>query len=114
MRFFTKPGKSIEFNIYLNKIKEKFNKLPILKTSGMLEEYEQKRRKQVAGMRSMLDYGIGVAIVVAGAFLFFRNQFSFEFNEKFPPNSYDKIFGVICMLYGCWRVYRGYKKDYFK
>jgi hypothetical protein len=104
----------MEFNLRLTRLREKFDKLPILKTSGMVEEYEQKRRKQVAGMRSILDYGIGVAIVTAGAFLFFRSMFNLEFNERFPPNIYDKLFGALCMLYGCWRMYRGYKKNYFK
>jgi len=80
----------------------------------MVEEYEQKRRKQVANMRSLLDYGIGTAIMFAGAFLFFRSNMNLAFNETFPPNSLDKLFGSICFLYGCWRVYRGYKKDYFK
>lgn len=80
----------------------------------MLEEYERKRRRQVANMRSILDYGIGLAIVIAGLFLFFRNQMDLEFNETYPPNDSDKWIGVICVLYGGWRIYRGYKKNYFK
>jgi len=104
----------MEINMQIIRLKEKFNKLPILKTSGMVEEYERKRRKQVAGMRSILDYGIGIAIIVFGLFLFTRNMFELEFNQTFPPNSLDKLFGGLCVLYGSWRVYRGYKKNYFK
>lgn len=81
---------------------------------SMMEEYERKRRKQVAGMRSILDYGVGTLIMAAGVFLFVRNRFELSFNEKFPPNDSDKIIGVVFVIYGLWRVYRGYRKNYFK
>jgi hypothetical protein len=80
----------------------------------MLEEYEKKKRKQIASMKSLMDYGIGSLIVIAGIFFFFRNKFPLDFNESFPPNEIDKIFGAICMIYGGWRIYRGYKKNYFR
>jgi len=80
----------------------------------MFDEYESKKRKQISFMKSLLDYGMGLIILLAGLFFFFRDKFQLSFNEKFPPNDTDKIFGVICMLYGCWRLYRGYKKNYFK
>ena len=81
---------------------------------SMMEEYERKRRKQVAAMRSILDYGIGTLIMAAGVFLFIRNRLDLSFNEKFPPNDSDKIIGVVFVIYGLWRVYRGYRKNYFK
>ena len=68
-------------------------------TDSMMEEYEQKRRKQVASMRSILDYGIGTIIVVAGFFLFFRHRFDLDFNKRFPPNEVDMIMGGICVLF---------------
>ncbi|HEX2848623.1 MAG TPA: hypothetical protein VHN59_18910 [Chitinophagaceae bacterium] len=80
----------------------------------MLEEYEKKRKKQVSSMRSILDYGIGVLIAILGLFLFFRNYFNISFNEQFPPDIWDKVFGGVCIIYGSWRIYRGYKKNYFK
>ena len=80
----------------------------------MFEEYEKKKRKQISFMKSLLDYGMGLMIVLAGLFFFFRVKFHLSFNEQFPPNNIDKIFGVICIAYGCWRMYRGYKKNYFK
>ena len=81
---------------------------------SMMEEYARKRRKQVAGMRSILDYGIGTLIMAAGVFLFVRNRLDLSFNERFPPNDSDKIIGVVFVIYGLWRVYRGYRKNYFK
>jgi len=80
----------------------------------MFEEYEKKKRKQIAFMKSLLDYGMGAMIIAAGLFFFFRDRFHISFNETFPPNDIDKIFGIICLVYGSWRLYRGYQKKYFK
>jgi len=80
----------------------------------MFEEYEKKKRRQISGMRSVMDYGMGVVILLAGLFFFFRSKFKLSFNEQFPPNDIDKIFGAICVVYGAWRIYRGYRKNYFK
>lgn len=81
----------------------------------MLEEYEKQKQKRTAMMRSILDYGMGAVIVLIGVFFFFREQFGrITLNEKFPPDSIDKIFGGFCIVYGAWRIYRGYQKKYFK
>ena len=80
----------------------------------MLEEYEKKKRKQLSAMRSLMDYGMGILILLLGLFFLFRNRISIPFNEKFPPNEIDKMFGGICIAYGVWRIYRGYRKNYFK
>ena len=81
----------------------------------MFEEYERKKRKQVSMMRSLLDYGMGLLIFLAGIAFFFRNKLgNVSFNQRFPPNDIDKMFGAICLVYGAWRIYRGYKKNYFR
>jgi hypothetical protein len=80
----------------------------------MIEEYERKKRKRVSSMRSLMDYGVGAIIACVGIFFFFRDKLTIPFNDTFPPNSIDKIFGGICFVYGCWRIYRGYKKNYFR
>lgn len=81
----------------------------------MFEEYERKKKKQIATMRSLLDYGMGLIILLAGLFFFFRAKFgNIALNERFPPDNIDKIFGSFCILYGAWRIYRGYQKKYFK
>jgi sulfite exporter TauE/SafE len=79
----------------------------------MLEEYEKKRKKQVSSMRSILDYAMGTVIMLLGLFFFFRGKFKLAFNESHPPDYLDKILGVIFVIYGAWRLYRGYKKNYF-
>lgn len=80
----------------------------------MFEDYEKKKRRQISSMKSMMDYGMGILILAAGAFFLFRSKFHLSFNERFPPNDIDIIFGVICIIYGSWRLYRGYQKKYFK
>lgn len=78
------------------------------------EDYEQRRNKQVSGMRSTLDYAMGAIILGVGAFLLFRHLLDIDFNKSFPPDTSDKVFGVVFLLYGCWRLYRGYKKNNFR
>jgi hypothetical protein len=80
----------------------------------MFDEYERKKRRQVSLMKSILDYGIGLVILATGVFLFTRGWMDIAFNKRFPPNDIDKIFGVICVVYGAWRIYRGYSKNYFR
>ena len=81
----------------------------------MFEEYEKKRRRQVSLMRSILDYGMGLFFVAVGILFFFRESISTPLNDYLrPPDALDKILGVIFFIYGSWRVYRGYKKQYFR
>jgi len=79
----------------------------------MLEEYENKRRKQVSFMRSLMDYTMGVVIIGLGILLFFHDKMKIGINDRFSPNMV-KLLGVIFVLYGVWRIYRGFKKNYFQ
>ncbi len=78
------------------------------------EDYEQRRNKQVSGMRATLDYAMGAIIFCVGAFLFFRHLLEIDFNKSYPPDVTDKVFGIVFLVYGSWRIYRGYKKNYFR
>lgn len=82
----------------------------------MFEEYENKKRKQVSGMKSIMDYGMGILILFLGLFFLFRSQLgNLPINNQLgKPDVLEKVFGVLCFLYGVWRIYRGYKKNYFK
>jgi hypothetical protein len=79
----------------------------------MIEEYEKKKRKEVSMMRSVMDYGMGVVFVLFGFFFLFHEKLNVRFRQ-FPSSWVDKLFGGICILYGVWRIYRGYKKNYFR
>lgn len=78
------------------------------------EEYEQERNRQVSRVRSVLDYAMGTVIVCIGLFLVFRYALNIQLNKLYPPDIFDKIYGVLAILYGAWRLYRAYKKNYFK
>ena len=84
-----------------------------LKIGFMLEEYEKKRRRQVSVMRSLMDYTMGIVIIGLGALLFFHDKFKIPITDRLSPNVV-KLLGVIFALYGVWRIYRGYKKNYFQ
>lgn len=79
----------------------------------MIEEYEKKKRKQVSMMRSIMDYGMGTLIILAGLFFLFHSSLNIPFGDS-SYSLFDKFFGVLCLLYGGWRLYRGYKKNYFR
>ena len=79
----------------------------------MFEEYEKKKRKQVSLMKSIMDYGMGTLILLAGLFFLFHKNLKIPFGDN-SDSIFDKFFGVMCLLYGSWRIYRGYKKKYFK
>jgi len=78
------------------------------------EEYEQERNRQVSRVRSVLDYAMGTVILFIGLFLVFRYALDIQLNKIYPPDIYDKIYGAVAILYGLWRLYRAYKKNYFK
>ena len=81
----------------------------------MLEEYEKNKRKQVGHMKSLMDYGMGALILIIGAFFLFRSFLGkTSFNERFPVDAKDYVLGSLMLLYGLWRIYRGYKKNYFR
>ena len=79
----------------------------------MIEDYEEQRRKQIALRRSIADYVMGVLFLLLGLGLLFHNTIGFDFGPNKTP-ALDIGFGIMCVVYGGWRIYRGYKKDYFK
>jgi hypothetical protein len=87
--------------------------LPALKTEPMLEEYEKKRQKQVSFMRTLMDFAMGTIILLLGLALYFHEKLNIRISEQLSPNAV-KILGVIFVVYGAWRIYRGVKKNYFQ
>jgi hypothetical protein len=79
----------------------------------MIEEYEQQKRKQISRTRSLMDYVMGILLFLIGVyFLVYQKMDMNVFNRE--PSSIDYVIGGLFVLYGAWRIYRGYKKDYFK
>jgi uncharacterized membrane protein len=79
----------------------------------MIEDYEQKRRKQVSRMRSMVDYTMGALFTLLGIYFLIYNRMGWNVFDR-EPSSIDYFIGGLFVLYGAWRIYRGYKKNYFR
>jgi hypothetical protein len=69
---------------------------------------QDRQRKNYILRRSIMDYGRGVLISCFGIFLVFASRFGYYFD---PLIRYG--FGALCLLYGGYRIYCGYKKNYF-
>lgn len=82
-----------------------------------LEEFEREtvssREKGLIRMRSITNYGMGAFIIIAGFFFMFPTAMTRSFLDQYEPTSL-RIFAVVCWIYGGFRVYRGYAKNYFR
>ena len=82
-----------------------------------LEEFEKEelndREKSYLRMRSIMDFGMGLLWTGMGVFIIFIKEFSSDLAEKYDSTAF-KIFGAVCIVYGLFRIYRGYKKKYFR
>jgi len=69
------------------------------------------RKKHYAFQRSIKDYGMGVIIFGFGVFMLAAPKLGYDFGVD---DLYRYMFSGIWLLYGGWRIYRGYKKNYFR
>ena len=80
-----------------------------------LEEFENtpdRKTKRYILMRSITDLGMGFIYIGVGAIIIFGKQF--DFSNDFTASIPAKIFAVLVIIYGAWRLYRGFKKKYIK
>lgn len=70
------------------------------------QDFERKQEKQQVGMRTIYSYAMGVLWVGLG--IFFINHERFGMAGAFDP-ALAKFFGVVCIFYGLFRFWRGYK-----
>ena len=80
-----------------------------------LEEFEDTmdpKTKRYIGMKSVMDFGMGIIYVGMGVFIFLARRFHFV--NDFTDSTPGKIFAIVVILYGLWRIYRGFKQDYFR
>ncbi len=83
-----------------------------------LEEFENeenlsKRDKGLIQMRSLTNYVMGVMIICAGFFFLFPPKSMLPRINQYDPTMI-KILAIVCFIYGLFRIYRGYKKNYFR
>lgn len=77
----------------------------------MEDKFQERKAKNYSIMKSIADYGMGIVILCFGIFFAFSQKFGFNFSIE-PIFKY--FFAGMCMIYGAWRIYRGYKKNYFE
>jgi hypothetical protein len=73
----------------------------------MLEEFEEQQRKRTTRIRSFMDFIMGGLLLVAGTLLLIYRVGNLDDINR-------KGLGLLFALYGIWRIYRGFKKNYFK
>jgi hypothetical protein len=82
-----------------------------------LEEFERpelsKREKGLIRMQSITNYVMGVMIIGAGIMFFIQPGIVKEKLQGYDPVMIY-ILASVCIVYGLFRIYRGYKKNYFR
>ena len=82
-----------------------------------LEEFEKdqlsERDKGYLRMRSIMDYSMGLIFIGMGVFLFFIKQFNTRLAERYDDATI-KVFAGICIVYGIFRIWRAFKKNYLR
>lgn len=82
-----------------------------------LEEFENEklseRDKGLVRMRSITNYVMGIMIIGAGVVFLFPPASIVERINQYDP-AMIKLMAVVCFIYGAFRIYRGYKKNYFR
>lgn len=73
----------------------------------MLEDFEEQQRKRTTRIRSFMDFTMGGLLLVAGILLLIYKVGNLDDINR-------KGLGILFALYGAWRIYRGYKKNYFR
>ncbi|MFN5333842.1 MAG: hypothetical protein ACK5BV_01480 [Bacteroidota bacterium] len=67
----------------------------------------QHKSRQPYNIRSVFDWVMGVIYLAVGFVLTFATWLGVHIH--FPPPDIAQIFGIACMIYGGFRIYRGFK-----
>jgi len=75
----------------------------------MAADYEDKRKRTNVFLHALYDYTMGIFWLGLGGFFLLHKNFGIDLNID---NVLTTIFGISAVLYGAFRIYRGYKKNY--
>lgn len=73
--------------------------------------FDSKDRNSSSLLRSIYNYTMGVLWLGVGIFFLFSEKWGFEFFTSEKQKPLGVIFGVSAILYGLFRLYRGFKKQ---
>lgn len=77
----------------------------------MENEVPDGRKRRYELRRSILDYGMGGIIFGFGVLMLLAPKLGYNFAVD---DFFRYFFSSIWLLYGGWRIYRGYKKNYYR
>lgn len=77
----------------------------------MTEEFEEQQQRRYIRMRSINDYSRGTIFILFGCFFIFFQKFNIK---GLVYQDWFAYIGSLFVVYGLWRIYRGYKKNYFR
>jgi uncharacterized membrane protein HdeD (DUF308 family) len=72
-----------------------------------------KPEKAMVRMKSITNYVMGILLIGCGLMVFFPPASITKFIERYDDLAIQML-GGICIIYGAFRVYRGYMKNYFR
>jgi hypothetical protein len=73
-------------------------------------QFPDRRRKGDRFTKTLIDSGRGMVIFLAGIFFLISRRLNIAFAID---DLYRYCFSGLCLLYGGWRIYRGYKQNYY-
>jgi hypothetical protein len=90
-------------------LKQVFPTLAALRKTAMdKKEFDEQQLRRQIRLRSYYDFGMGILWIVAGVFFLGYRKLGMDFD--FDP-LVTAIFGSACILYGVFRIWRGYKSN---
>jgi len=78
---------------------------------AMEHDFQEKKRKWYILRRQLMDFGMGSIYLFMAAVMVFPE--TLHLTTDIFDKEFRYLFGGICALYGGWRIFRGFKKDYF-
>jgi hypothetical protein len=72
----------------------------------------ERRKRNYDTMRSIYDYGMGIIIAGMGAVGIYVNYKKILNFKEFPGETGAYVLSGFFILYGLFRCYRGWRKDY--
>ena len=61
-----------------------------------------------------MDYVMGTIFFLIGLYFILYRQLGMKMILDREPSNIDYLIGGLFTLYGGWRIYRGYKKNYYR